>query len=56
MSRLLTDYVFEGHPMRKDFPLYGFVEYRYSEQKGMVIPINVFFSQENRKFLTNNLW
>ena len=56
LRRLLTDYGFEGHPMRKDFPLYGFIEYRYSEQKGMVIPVDVSFSQENRKFLTLNNW
>ena len=56
LRRLLTDYGFEGHPMRKDFPLYGFLEYKYSEKKSMVIPVNVFFSQENRKFITANSW
>ena len=32
MRRILTDYGFEGHPLRKDFPLTGFVEVRYDER------------------------
>jgi NADH-quinone oxidoreductase subunit C len=33
MRRLLTDYGFEGHPLRKDFPLTGFVEVRYDDEQ-----------------------
>ena len=33
LRRILTDYGFEGNPMRKDFPLYGFIELRYDENK-----------------------
>ena len=33
LRRILTDYGFEGHPMRKDFPLSGYVEFRYDETK-----------------------
>jgi NADH dehydrogenase (ubiquinone) Fe-S protein 3 len=37
LRRLLTDYGFEGHPLRKDFPLTGYVEVRYDEEKKRVI-------------------
>ena len=36
MRRLLTDYGFEGHPLRKDFPLTGFVEVRYDDEQKRV--------------------
>ena len=36
MRRLLTDYGFDGHPLRKDFPLTGFVEVRYDDQEKRV--------------------
>lgn len=43
LRRLLTDYGFIGHPFRKDFPLSGYVEMRYDEEKGRVIyePVTV---------------
>ena len=37
LRRLLTDYGFEGHPLRKDFPLTGYVEVRYSETQRRVV-------------------
>src|SRR5215203_3610359 len=37
LRRILTDYGFEGHPLRKDFPLTGFVEVRYDDEQGRVI-------------------
>ena len=50
MRRLLTDYGFEGHPLRKDFPLTGFVEVRYDDEEKRVLYEPVKLSQEFRKF------
>ena len=50
MRRLLTDYGFEGHPLRKDFPLTGFVEVRYDDQEKRVVYDPVRLNQEFRKF------
>jgi NADH-quinone oxidoreductase subunit C len=50
LRRLLTDYGFEGHPLRKDFPLTGFVEVRYDETQKRVIYEPVKLSQEFRTF------
>ena len=50
LRRLLTDYGFEGHPLRKDFPLTGFTEVRYDEEKKRVISEPVELAQEFRKF------
>ena len=50
MRRLLTDYGFDGHPLRKDFPLSGFVEVRYDDQEKRVIYEPVRLNQEFRKF------
>ena len=50
LRRLLTDYGFEGHPLRKDFPLTGFVETRYDEERKRVVYDPVKLSQEFRKF------
>ncbi len=50
MRRLLTDYGFDGHPLRKDFPLTGFVEVRYDDQQKRVVYEPVRLSQEFRKF------
>jgi len=50
MRRLLTDYGFDGHPLRKDFPLTGFVEVRYDDQQKRVLYEPVKLNQEFRKF------
>lgn len=50
MRRLLTDYGFDGHPLRKDFPLTGFVEVRYDDQEKRVRYEPVRLNQEFRKF------
>ena len=48
LTRLLTDYGFKGHPLRKDFPLTGFVETRYNTIKNKVLYENLELSQEHR--------
>jgi NADH-quinone oxidoreductase subunit C len=50
MRRLLTDYGFEGHPLRKDFPLTGFVEVRYDDELKRVVYEPVRLVQEFRNF------
>jgi NADH-quinone oxidoreductase subunit C len=50
LRRLLTDYGFQGHPLRKDFPLTGFVEVRYSEEEKRVVYEPVKLPQEFRDF------
>lgn len=50
LRRLLTDYGFEGHPLRKDFPLTGFVELRYDETQKRVVYEPVKLAQEFRNF------
>ena len=50
LRRLLTDYGFQGHPLRKDFPLTGFVEVRYDEEQKRVIYEPVKLQQEFRTF------
>ena len=50
MRRILSDYGFDGHPLRKDFPLTGYVELRYDDEKKRVIYEPVKLSQEFRQF------
>jgi NADH-quinone oxidoreductase subunit C len=50
MRRILTDYGFDGHPLRKDFPLTGFVEVRYDDQQKRVVYDPVRLTQEFRSF------
>ena len=50
LRRLLTDYGFEGHPLRKDFPLTGYVEVRYDETRKQVVYEPVTLAQDFRSF------
>jgi NADH-quinone oxidoreductase subunit C len=50
LRRLLTDYGFEGHPLRKDFPLTGYVEVRYDEERKQVVYGPVKLTQDFRNF------
>ena len=50
MRRLLTDYGFQGYPLRKDFPMTGYVEVRYDEEQKRVVYEPVKLTQEFRNF------
>ncbi|MDA7462322.1 NADH-quinone oxidoreductase subunit C [Candidatus Pelagibacter ubique] len=56
MRRILTDYGFEGHPLRKDFPLSGHTEVRYSEDQKKVISEPVKLEQNYRNFDYESPW
>jgi len=56
LRRILTDYGFEGYPLRKDFPLTGHTEVRYSEEKKKVIYEPVKLDQEYRHFDFKSPW
>ena len=56
LRRILTDYGFEGYPLRKDFPLTGHTEVRYSEEKKKVISEPVELEQEYRNFDFQSPW
>lgn len=56
LRRILTDYGFEGFPLRKDFPTVGFVEVRYDDEKKSILYEPVSFSQEFRTFSFSSPW
>lgn len=56
LTRLLTDYGFQGHPLRKDFPLSGFTESRYNVIKNRVVYENIELAQEYRTFEYISPW
>lgn len=56
LRRILTDYGFDGYPLRKDFPLSGYVEVRYDDSQKRVIYENVELSQEYRVFNFKSSW
>jgi len=56
LRRILTDYGFEGYPLRKDFPLTGYSESRYDVEKKCVVSEPLELSQEFRTFSLKNPW
>lgn len=56
LRRILTDYGFLGHPLKKDFPLTGFVELRYDDMLGRIVFEPLELSQEMRSFDFSNPW
>lgn len=56
LRRILTDYGFQGHPFRKDFPLTGYVELRYSEEDKRVVYEPVRLAQDLRQFDYSSPW
>jgi len=56
LRRILTDYGFEGHPFRKDFPLSGYVEVRYDDEKKRVVMEPLELAQEFRRFELSAPW
>jgi NADH-quinone oxidoreductase subunit C len=56
LRRMLTDYGFKGHPLRKDFPLTGYVEVRYDDYLKRILYEEVSLAQEFRIFTLENPW
>jgi len=56
LRRILTDYGFEGHPFRRDFPLSGYVELRYDDEVKRIVAEPVELAQEFRKFDYSTPW
>ena len=56
LKRILTDYGFQGHPLRKDFPLSGFIEMKYNEVDKRVISESIELAQEYRTFNFLSPW
>jgi NADH-quinone oxidoreductase subunit C len=54
LRRILTDYGFKGHPLRKDFPLTGYIEVRYFQNEKRILIEEVSLTQEYRTFYFAN--
>ena len=54
LRRILTDYGFKGHPLRKDFPLSGYTEVRYFHNEKRILVEEVSLMQDYRTFYFNN--
>jgi len=54
LRRILTDYGFKGHPLRKDFPMSGYTEVRYFHNEKRILVEEVSLTQDYRTFYFNN--
>jgi NADH-quinone oxidoreductase subunit C len=56
LRRILTDYSFRGHPLRKDFPTTGFIEVSYDDFQKAVVYEKVELSQESKNYFFDSPW